>query len=306
MVKAKRKKKISKKTSNKKSVSQKNKLKKKKATEKQIAATQAKKKLTEEKILQKKKPSKSKLSAKAELKFLRETKRDLKKAQTVAKLRKTRKKATKKVSYFKSHLFAFDTKSLSVVAFLITILGAFTIQSLLSGDNNQSLQTNIAGTTRSSAMEAFEISQDYNVIQINNGNYYVHPGETDAEIFAFAIDNKNTGLILKELRLSKIGELTDGDFVTAKLYEGENIISEATIHDNEFYFRGFTSTINEGTYKEYIVKVDMIAEVNAGARFKFEIKSPYDIFILQNEKIMRKLDQYPIEGNYITTVGWRR
>jgi hypothetical protein len=308
MAKAKRKKNVSKKTSNKKSVSQKNKLKKKKIAEKQLKQEtdiQAKK-VAAKKVI-KKKPSKTKLSAKAELKFLKETEKYLKNAKTAAKRRKARKKATKQVSFFKKHLFAFDTKALSIVAFFIAIFGAFSIQALLSESNGtQNLQANIAGATRSSAMEAFEISQNYNIVKINNGSYYVHPGETDAQIFAFAIDNKNTGLVMKELRLSKIGELEDNDFVTAKLYEGGNVISEATIHENEFYFREFSSSIQESTYKEYIVKVDMNAELNAGARFKFEIKSPYDIYLLQGEKSMRKLDHYPIEGNFVTTVGWRR
>lgn len=314
MAKAKRKKNVSKKTSNKKSVSQKNKLKKKKIAEQQLkqeANIQAKKvaakKVIEKKLLTKKKSSKTKLSTKAQLKFLKETEKDLKKAKTATKRRKARKKATKQVSFFKKHLFAFDTKSLSIVAFFIAIFGAFSIQALLSESNGtQNLQASIAGATRSSAMEAFEISQNYNITRINNGSYYVHPGETDAQIFAFAIDNKNTGLVMKELRLSKVGELEDNDFITAKLYEGENVISEATIHENEFYFRGFSSSIQESTYKEYIIKVDMNTELNAGARFKFEIKSPYDIYLLQGEKSMRKLDHYPIEGNFVTTVGWRR
>ncbi|MBU1446386.1 hypothetical protein KKD70_03940, partial [Patescibacteria group bacterium] len=265
MSKAKRKKKIAKKTSAKKNFSQQNKIIAKQKQQIVPAKTTPKK----ETVVTKKTTANSKLSEKAELKFLRETENYLKKAKIAEKHRKTRKNAVKKVSFVKKHLFAFDTKALSIIAFFILIFGAFSIQAVLSRNSGiQNLQTNIAGATRSSAMEAFEISQDYNVIAIDNGSYYVHPGETDAKIFAFAVDNKKTGLIMKELRLSKLGELEDSDFVKAKLYEGENIISEATIHNSEFYFREFTSSIQEGTYKEYTVKVDMNPELMAGARFR--------------------------------------
>lgn len=208
----------------------------------------------------------------------------------------------------KGHIIAFDRKGWSIAVILIATFGALGIQSAIESKMNPETARASVSTLKSAAREAYKISSDYNIVEteIKNRGHYIAPGDTDTDVFSFGIQTNENTVVLKELKIKKLGETNDDDLIRAKLYEGENVISEAKIQRGELNFKKFVSVLQPGTYKEYILKLDLKQETKPGVRFKFEITNPYDIGLYVEEEPVYSLDTYPIEGAYVTVVGWKK
>ncbi len=205
----------------------------------------------------------------------------------------------------KRHIFAFDRKGWSVAVILTAAFGALGIQSIIDSKiNPQTVKASIS-TLKSAAREAYKISSDFDIIEIEAGKrgHYIAPGEIDAGAFSFGVRADKKTVVLKEIRITKIGKINDEDFAKVKLYEGDNVIAEAKIQGEKFHFNRFISVLQPNTYKEYFVKLDLKKETKPGVRFKLEISNPYDIGLYVDDKPVNSLDTYPIEGAYVTVVG---
>lgn len=216
-------------------------------------------------------------------------------------------KIKKEIQTQKKHIVGFKHKGWNVAVLLIAVLIAFLLQSFLAAKfNPEIVQANII-QAKSTAREAFKLSSEYNIVQTENlrKGHYISPGETDVKVFSFGLSSHNETVILKGIKLTKIGNVADEIFTKAVLYEGENAIAESTIHNGEFDFKKFTSVLQPNSYKEFIVKLNISEEVLPGVRFNFEIADPYDLVLLINENPVYSLDKYPIQGSYVTIVGWR-
>ena len=84
------------------------------------------------------------------------------------------------------------------------------------------------------------------------------------------------------------------------------MISEARIKNNEINFLKFSSILQPENSKIYKVQVEIEEEVKSGARFKLQILNPYSLSIYLNEEIDYSLGAYPIDGAYVSVVGWRK
>ncbi|MFC1656306.1 hypothetical protein ACFL3C_05530 [Patescibacteria group bacterium] len=232
----------------------------------------------------------------------------IKKASSLEKelLPKEKKVDVKKIwKEQKDHVFAFDRKGWSIAVILIATFGALGIQSAIDSKMNPETVKASVSTLKSAAREAYKISSDLDIIEteLSNRGHYIAPGDTDIDAFSFGVQTNEKLVVLKEVKITKIGKINDGDVVKAKLYEGENVIAEAKIQGGELYFNRFISVLQPETYKEYIVKLDLKAETKPGVRFKLEISSPYDIGLYVDEEPVNSLDTYPLEGAYVTVVG---
>jgi hypothetical protein len=54
------------------------------------------------------------------------------------------------------------------------------------------------------------------------------------------------------------------------------------------------------------VQVDISEELKSGSRFQLQISSPYSLSIYLNDEVDYSLGAYPIEGAYVSVVGWRK
>lgn len=199
------------------------------------------------------------------------------------------------------------SKRWSIVAFAITIFWAFVIQSVLDASlNSDTVQANIL-QDRSTAREAFKISNLYDVFKIESGNNYVSIGERDKEVFAFAVRTFSETLTLSEVNLKISGNIDSEAIKKLQLFEGERVIASTyTMRNNAFAFKNFTSVLQPNSYKEYVIKMDVSDEAHSGTRFKFEISGPNDITIKKDGVPIHALDAYPLKGDYTTIVGWKK
>ena len=202
----------------------------------------------------------------------------------------------------------FESKTWNILILLFVTLTAFSIQSFVEAKLNPGIvKANVDGHAFV-AKEAFKLSSDFVIkpIYSKKGGYYIAPGEKDIPIFAFSIKSNNKTLLLQRLQLSLHGNISDKMLVKAKLFEGENEIATSRIKKGVFSFRKFTSILKPGILKEYTIKLDISEEAQPGSRFYFEIQSPYEIELNTNNTPQYSLDRYPIKGDYVTVVGWRK
>lgn len=208
---------------------------------------------------------------------------------------------------YKKQIFSFDHKGWNIAVLMIAAIGAIGIQSFMDTKMNpETAQANIA-YSQTSASEAYKIFSTHDIIDTEKSNrgHFIAPGETDIIVYSFGIQSGSENILLKELRLNKIGNIDDKYFIKAVLYEGENAIATSRMQNGELYFRRFTSVLQPDTYKDYYVKLDLSEEAKVGARFKFEISNPYSFRLLINDQPVYALDTYPLDGAYVTIVGWR-
>lgn len=200
-----------------------------------------------------------------------------------------------------------QSKKWSIVIFSITIFCAFFIQSVLDSNiNSETVQANMA-QDKSTARETFKIYDLYNVINTSTDNHYIAIGETDKQVYSFAIQTFSEKLIFEELKLNLIGDINPDGIKKLQLFEGDKAISSTyTLKDGSFVFRNFKSILQENSYKEFFIKVDISDKAGAGSRFKFEIASPYDLAIKKDNQNIYALDTYPLGGSYTTVVGWKK
>ncbi|MBA4336552.1 hypothetical protein C0416_02135 [bacterium] len=202
----------------------------------------------------------------------------------------------------------FENKTWNILIILWLTLTAFSIQAFVEAKFNPDIvKANISGHD-SMAQEAFKLSSDFAIkpIYSEKGGYYIAPGETDVPIFALSIESYKDILLFERLQLTLQGEVDEKMFVVAKLFEGENKIATSRIKEGVFSFKNFTSILKPGVNKEYTIKLDISPEAQAGARFNFEITNPYAITLNSKNIPQYSLDRYPIVGDYVTIVGWRK
>lgn len=211
----------------------------------------------------------------------------------------------KLIKKHKNQITGFKSKRWSIAVFLFMFVIAYLTQAYLDAKFNPDVvQANVLSSNK--AIEAFKINPSYNVHEIEGESYYAAPGDTDVNAFAFGVDTKNETLVLKSLNLNIVGELPEGTIKSAKLLEDDEVISEARIRNNEISFSKFTSIIQPESSKVYRVQVDISEELKSGSRFKLVIPSPYSLSIYVNNEIDYSLGAYPIDGAYVSVVGWRK
>ncbi|MFC1599593.1 hypothetical protein ACFL3T_01025 [Patescibacteria group bacterium] len=211
----------------------------------------------------------------------------------------------KLIKKHKKQICGFKSKRWSIAVFMLMAVFAYFTQAYLDAKfNPEVVQANVIGNS-SKAAEAFKINSTYKVHEIEDVSYYAAPGDTDVDSFAFGIDTKDTTIVLKGVNLSVVGDLPKDTIKHAKLLEGEEVIAETRVKNNEISFK-FTSILQPETSKTYKVQVDISDELKSGSRFKLQIPNPYNLSIYQNDEIDYSLGAYPIEGAYVSVVGWRK
>lgn len=187
--------------------------------------------------------------------------------------------------------------------FLLMAVFAYFTQAYLDARFNPSVaQANVLGA-RGEVAEAFKINNAYDVFKIEGESYYAASGDTDVNAFAFGVDSNNQTAILKGLTLDIVGENV---IKGARLLELGEVVTEGKIKNNQISFSKFTSILQPGTSKVYKVQVDVEEEIKSGSRFKLQIVNPYSISIYLNNEIDYSLGSYPIDGAYVSVVGWRK
>lgn len=234
--------------------------------------------------------------------------KDLEKSIKKEKLEKVQKKIVKEAKKFKNNAFGFHDKKWSVGVILTALVLAFFIQTILEGHFNPSIVQAKMLNLKSNAIEAFKITSDVDIIESEklNDGHYIAPGDTNIDVFSFGIKSDENTIIFQELKLTKEGKINDDKLIRAQLYEGEDVITEAKIRKGKFYFKNFKSIIQPDTEKNYIIKLDISDETKPGARFKFLVDSPYDFLITKDHQAVHELDRYPLDGAYVTVVGYRK
>jgi len=219
-------------------------------------------------------------------------------------MKKIKKFTKKQVRIIRS----FENKIWNIVILLLMTLTAFSIQSFLEAKLNPDVVKANIGGYGSIAKEAFKLSSDFIIkpIRSEKGGYYIAPGEKDIPIFAFSIKSNKGTLMFKRLQLTLNNSFDEKILLRAKLYKGENKIASAKIKKGTFNFKNFTSVLKSGIKKEYTIKLDISEDALPGSRFNFEIQNPYGIELMSDNKPRRSLDEYPIKGDYVTIVGWRK
>lgn len=200
-----------------------------------------------------------------------------------------------------------QSKKWSIAIFSLTIFWAFFIQSVIDAQfNSETVQANIL-QDKSTAREAFKISNLYKVSNIATNNNYLAAGEKEKDVYSFAIRTFAENLVLSELKIRLIGDINPEDIKKLQLFESDNsIASTYTLVDDSFIFKNFTSVLQANSYKEYVIKIDLSDKVNSGSRFKLEISGPYDVMIKKDNIPVHELDTYPLSGSYTTVLGWRK
>lgn len=202
----------------------------------------------------------------------------------------------------------FESKTWNILILIWMILIAFSIQSFVEAKLNPDIvKANVSGHA-SMAQEAFKITSDFSIKPIHSkeGGYYIAPGEKDIPIFSFSIQSNNEILLLQRLQLALQGNVDTKMFVKAKLFEGENEIATSRIKEDVFLFKSFTSILKPGVNKDYTIKLDISEDAQPGSRFHFQITNPYGIELNANNVPQYSLGRYPIKGDYVTVVGWRK
>ncbi len=207
----------------------------------------------------------------------------------------------------KNEISGFTNKKWSIAVFLIMAVIAYGTQSYFHTKFNP--DTAQANTLHSSSetKEAFKISNEYKIIASDSENFhYINPGEEDAHVFSFAIESNTETLVLKGLQLNLVGNVDSSELIEARLLEGDQEIANAKVRDGIVSFSKFTSILQPESSKEYKVNLDITNEVKSGARFKFQIKDPYSLRLYLNDEIDYSLADYPINGGYVSVVGFRK
>jgi len=203
--------------------------------------------------------------------------------------------------------FESENKKWAIIMICGAAVFALLIQSWLEAGFNPDAIKNSFGFVKTSAMEALKVNNNFDITNTNfESSVYAAPGETDKEIFSFEIGAGSKTVLFKELKLTKSGSTPSSRIVRLKLIEAENVICEAQKRDDDFTFKKFTSVLQPGTNKKYIVKADFANDTESGTRLKFSLDDPYDIGLFIDDSAYFALDTFPFEGPYTTIVGWRK
>lgn len=190
--------------------------------------------------------------------------------------------------------------------FLLMATFAYFTQAYLDARFNPDVvQANIFGKS-GKMIEAFKINDAYSVHEVEGESYYAAPGDTEVNSFAFAIDSHTKTLVFKNINLRAVGDLPKNSIKNAKLLENDIVISKGRVQNNEISFSKFTSILQPETSKTYKVQLDISEELKSGARFKLQIPNPYNLTIYLNDEVDYSLGDYPIDGAYVSVVGWRK
>lgn len=212
----------------------------------------------------------------------------------------------KLIKKHKKEITGFTSKRWSVTVFILMAVCAYFVQAYLDARFNPDVVQANTMNESGKIIEAFKINPAYNVHKIEGESYYAAPGDTDVDAFAFAIDARTETLVLKGINLKVNGNLPDNTIQGAKLIEDGEVISEAKIKNNEINFSKFTSVIQPETSKVYKIQVDISNELKSGSRFQLQIANPYSLSIYVNDEVDYSLGAYPIDGAYVSVVGWRK
>ncbi len=201
---------------------------------------------------------------------------------------------------------SFEHKVWNIIILFAMVFAAFSIQSFTEAKLNPDIVKADVGGHASMAQEAFTLSSDYHINSVHSehGGYYIAPGEKDTPIFSFEIYSNEDVLLLKRLQLTLRGQVDKNMFVHAKLYEGDEKIATTRIQENVFSFKHFTSVLKKDTHKIYTVKLTINDTAKPGSRFYFEIENPYALELTKQNRPLYNLDNYPIQGDYITVIGY--
>lgn len=203
----------------------------------------------------------------------------------------------------KKSIFSFQNKGWSISVFIMMAVFAYFTQAYLDAKFNPSVaQANVLGA-HGKVTEAFKINDAYDVFAVEGESYYSAPGDTDVDAFAFGVDANSDTAILKGLTLNIVGENV---IKGARLLELGEVVAEGKIKDNQISFAKFTSILQPGTSKVYKVQIDVDEAIKSGSRFKLQIVNPYSVSIYLNNEIDYSLGAYPIDGAYVSVVGWRK
>jgi len=235
------------------------------------------------------------------------------KLKRIAKIKtaiKEKKAAIKgKIKEKRAQIFESSSKMWKIFAILGTALVSLIIQYYVSNIFDPDMLKTNAAQTKTSAQEAYKINKSFDIINTESTNpgYYLATGETDKDIYSFAVKSKDNGpVVLEELVLTETGSIPQGFITNIRLFEGENAISKAEIKKDKFVFKKITSIIQPGVEKKYVVKADVAKEGSSGIRFKLSLLNPTDIIVTVNDDPVYALDTFPFDGAYATIVGWRK
>lgn len=200
----------------------------------------------------------------------------------------------------------FEHKVWNIIIMFIMVFTAFSIQSFVDAKLNPDIVKADVSGHASMAKEAFPLSSDYNIkpVHSEHGGYYITPGEKDTPVFSFEIYSNSDLLLLKRLQLTINGSVDNDMFVHAKLYEGNEKIATTRIQENIFSFKHFTSVLKQGMHKVYTVKLTINDNAKPGTRFYVEIENPYGLELTKQNRPLYNLENYPIQGDYVTVIGY--
>lgn len=213
----------------------------------------------------------------------------------------------KLIKKHKKEISSFKNKRWSIAVFLLMAVFAYGTQAFFDAKfNPETAQANMLHSA-SELKEAFKMSNEYQIIASDSENlHYINPGEENAHVFSFVIESNSQTIVLKGVQLELVGNIDSREMLEARLMEGEEVIARSKVRDGIISFSKFTSVLQPESSKEYRVNLDITGEVKSGSRFKFQIKDPYALRLYLNDEIYYSLADYPIDGGYVSVVGFRK
>lgn len=213
----------------------------------------------------------------------------------------------KLIKKHKKEISSFTNKRWSIAVFLLMAIFAYGTQAYFDAKfNSDTAQANMI-KSGSELKEAFKINEAYQIIASDSENlHYINPGEENAEVFAFIVESNTETLVLKGIQLNLVGNVDSREMLEARLMEGEEVIARSKVRDGIISFSKFTSILQPESSKEYKVVLDITGDVKSGSRFKFQIENPYALRLYLNDEIDYSLGDYPIDGGYVSVVGFRK
>ncbi len=213
----------------------------------------------------------------------------------------------KLIKKHRQEISGFRNKRWSIAVFLLMAVFAYGTQAYFDAKfNPDTAQANVMHSG-SEVKEAFKINNAYNIIASDSTNlHYINPGEENAQVFSFIIESNTETLVLKGIQLNLIGNVDSREMLEARLLEGDEVIARSKVREGVISFSKFTSILQPESSKEYKVVLDITGDVKSGSRFKFQIENPYALRLYINDEIDYSLGDYPIEGGYVSVLGFRK
>jgi hypothetical protein len=213
----------------------------------------------------------------------------------------------KLIKKHKKEISGFTNKRWSIAVFLLMAVFAYGTQAFFDAKfNPDTAQANMM-QSGSELKEAFKINNAYKIIASDSANlHYINPGEENAQVFAFVVEANTETLVLKGLQLKLVGNVDSRELLEARLLEGDEVIARSKVREGVVSFSKFTSILQPESSKEYKVVLDITGDVKSGSRFKFQIENPYALRLYINDEVDYSLGDYPIDGGYVSVVGFRK